>query len=237
MAVKLNRGHDQRAASGMACSILVARWSAIRRASGPAPPMTTPRPQGERCASRLSIAMLGKRARRLSCSRRRTRKGARSTMTSDWAFIDRFSRFLNACSTTRPARNVPTRRVISSRRASCGTAKPYRELFTGKAHRRPAQSVVEQQRRGQGRPAGIGYFNLAVLGSLRRQRENGVRLRKAYRILNNTSGSVVAASNAACAPGREARRGTGARTAVRCRSCHFDSWFALDRSAGVLGDD
>ncbi|MFO0740733.1 MAG: hypothetical protein U0270_32850 [Labilithrix sp.] len=194
-----------------------------------------PAPARERCASRLSIAMLGKSATpELLASA--NPQGAVDAMTSDWAFIDRFSRFLNASFNDAPgdvnAADAPY--FLATRILRDG--KPYRELFTGKYIVVLPNPSSNNNAEVKDDPAGIGYFTSPFWEDrYAGNEENGVRLRKAYRILNNTIGLEVAASTADMRQDVKPD-GNGRQNSSACRGCHFDSWFALDKVAGVLGD-
>lgn len=194
-----------------------------------------PAPARERCATRLSIALLGKSAspELLALAAPQSNVDA---MLGDWAFIDRFSRFLNASFNDAPgdlnAADAPyfvATRVLRDH-------KPYRDLFTGKYIVLLPNPSSNNNAQVKDDPDGLGYFSSPFWEDrYAGNEENGVRLRKAYRILNNTIGLEIAASTADMRQGVKPDS-TGRSTNPGCKGCHFDSWFALDKVAAVLGD-
>ena len=166
---------------GLAVILAVAGVALLRSPSAQATD-DDPAPSKERCATRLSIALLGKSLA----------PGASAdvdAMLQDWAFIDRFSRFLNASFNDAPgdvnAADAPyflAQRVLRER-------KPYRDLFTGKYIVVLPDPSSNNNAQAKDAADGLGYFTSPFWEDrYAGNEEKGVRLRKAYRILNNTIG-------------------------------------------------
>lgn len=216
-------------ASAVAVAALIELGAPAARATN-----DDPAPAHERCATRLSIALHGKSATpELLASA--DPQSAVDGMLSSFPFIDRFSRFLNASFNDAPGDlNVADAPYFVATRV-LRDKKPYKDLFLGKYIVLLPNPDVNNNAEVKADPNGMGYFTSPFWEDrYAGNEENGVRLQKAYRILNNVVGLEVSASTAdmqqAATPDAKGREAAG------CRNCHYDSWFALDKVAGVLGN-
>ncbi|MFL5318498.1 MAG: hypothetical protein ACJ790_02505 [Myxococcaceae bacterium] len=183
----------------------------------------------ERCATRVSIAFTGKSPNAAMMSSEDPLSSV-PTLVNDPAFIERFSRFINAsfnrdlgASAAEDAAYYLTKEVLS-------TGRPWRDLFVGpyRVDKDPSTGSVKVF----SDPNGLGYFrSLPWLKRYAGNEPQGYKLSTAYRIMNNTIGlQLVASTNA---PDADVSTGTRS-TNSQCRVCHFDSFFALDKVARVL---
>ncbi len=102
--------------------------------------------------------------------------------------------------------------------------RPYAELFTG-AYAVDALGVVTTDANG------LGYFrSRSWMVRYAGNELAGYRLVSAYRILQNTTGLRLSATTNVVGVDLS----TTGRTALACRGCHYDGWFALDKVARVL---
>ncbi len=184
------------------------------------PDATAPR---ERCATRLSIALLGESASDDLITAARPQDHVADLLENP-KFAERFARFVNAQLNIKPgataADDAPyflVKHVIANRR-------PWKDLFVG-AYDVDANGTVKDD------PQGLGYFRsrpwmVRYAGS----EGAGYRLVAAYRILQNTTGlRFNAVTNA-----EDADVSAAGRTATGCKGCHYENWFALDKVARVL---
>jgi hypothetical protein len=182
----------------------------------------------ERCATRLSIALLGTSPSASLLSASNPQASVDMMLTSP-AFIEQFSRFVNSVMNDEPG---PTRVEDSAYYLSkeiLTTNKQWKELFVGKYDvSLPTGSTTPTVTANAN---GLGYFR--SIPWLRRYAGNepaGYKIATAYRIMNNIIGlNLNAVTNA---PGSDITA-TG-RMAAACRVCHFDGPFALDLVARVL---
>jgi hypothetical protein len=189
---------------------------------------TMPADKAERCATRLSISLLGKSASTTFIANPDPQSQVDQMLASP-DFIERFSRFANSQMNDDPA-DLPeadsayylTKYVLTNNR-------PWSDLFLGAYN--VDKDVTTSTVMVKADPNGLGYFR--SLPWLKRYAGNepaGIKISTAYRMMNNTVGlKLVASTNA---PGADVSA-TG-RQAAGCRPCHYDSWFALDKTAGVL---
>jgi hypothetical protein len=184
--------------------------------------------KAERCATRLSIAMLGKSATTTLMSNPDPQSTVDAMLASP-DFIERFARFTNAQMNEDPA-DVPeadstyylTKYVLQNNR-------PWEDLFLGPymvVKDATTNTVVVRNDAN-----GVGYFrSIPWLQRYAGNEPAGIKITTAYRMMNNTVGlKLVASTNA---PGADISA-TG-RQAAGCRPCHYDSWFALDKTAAIL---
>ncbi|MBK6461113.1 MAG: hypothetical protein IPF92_08915 [Myxococcales bacterium] len=186
-----------------------------------------PAAKNERCATRVSIALLGSSP---SAALATNPQGQIDTLVSDPAFIERFSRFLNASFNNDPGATSKEDASYHLAKHILENKKPYADLFVG-------QYKVDGDNQGNNvqvtaDPNGLGYFRsqpwlLRYAGN----ELEGYKIVTAYRIMQNTVGlELVASTNA---PGVDVSAGTRT-TNPGCKGCHADSWYALDKAARVL---
>jgi len=180
-----------------------------------------------RCATRLSIAILGKSADPTLASNPDPQSTV-DAMLQNPAFQERFARFVNAKFNSGPGATQTDDAVYYLAKYVVTNNKPWKDLFLGQynvdldASKNMAVTVD---------PNGLGYFR--SLPWKRRYAGNesaGYTLPTAYRMVNNTTGTELIASTAV--PGTD-RTATG-RQAPTCSPCHYDNWYALDHIAKVL---
>jgi hypothetical protein len=187
-----------------------------------------PKGRNERCATRLSITLLGKSADAALLAAAKPEDSIDSMLTSP-AFYDRLASFVNAQSNGAPAASPLQDPVYFLARHMIEQRKPWRDLYIGAYNVRAAADgksleVVEDAN-------GLGYFRTAPwMVRYAGNESEGVRISAAYHMIHDTTGFQVPASVAK--PGED-RTATG-RKADACKNCHFDSWFALDKAAAVL---
>lgn len=175
----------------------------------------------ERCATRLSIAFLGKSpsAQLMTASNPQDQVDA---LLADADFQDRFARFINAQFNPDPGTTVPEDASYTLAKYVMANNKPWSDMFVGKYS---VDAAVTAD------PNGLGYFRSTAW--MRRYAGNelaGYRISTAYRIMQNTTGLQLLATTAVDGLDLTA---TG-RQATACRGCHYESWYALDKVAKVL---
>jgi len=184
--------------------------------------------KAERCSTRLSIALLGKSATTALMSNLDPQSQVDQMLASP-DFVERFSRFANAQMNDDPADLPEADSAYYMTKYVLQNNRPWADVFIG------AYNVDKDATTGtvlvKADPNGLGYFR--SMPWLKRYAGNelaGIKLSTAYRMMNNTVGlRLVASTNA---PGADISA-TG-RQAAGCRPCHYDSWFALDKTAAIL---
>ena len=182
----------------------------------------------ERCATRLSIALLGKSPDATSFGAAAPQSKV-DAMLADPAFVNRFASFVNATNSAGPGNGPEDDVVFYLAKHVVENKLPWRDLFLG-------QFKLELNTAGDAMvvsadPNGLGYFRSVPW--LRRYAGNeseGYKLPTAFRMLQNTVGIDLVASTSE--PGEDVSA-TG-RKAPACASCHYTQWFALDPIAKVL---
>jgi hypothetical protein len=180
-----------------------------------------PAERAERCATRLSIAFLGK-APSPQLQAAANPQDQVDALLADPEFQDRFARFVNAQFNPEPGANVPEDASYTLAKYVMVNQKPWKEMFVGKY---AVDATVTDD------PNGLGYFRSAAW--MRRYAGNelaGYRITAAYRILQNTTGLQLLATTAVDGLDLSAN----GRQAPACKGCHYESWYALDKVAKVL---
>jgi hypothetical protein len=180
----------------------------------------------ERCATRLSIAILGTSpAADLMASP--DPKQAIDAMLKSPDFQERFARFINTQFNDAPGGTMLEDAPYYVALRVLGDGVPWSQMFLGQYNLVPIASHVAVS----DDPNGLGYFRADDWYTRYEGNEpNGIKLRTAYRIMNNVIGLKVAASTGSPSTDQSA---TG-RHASPCNQCHFDNWYALDKVAAVL---
>lgn len=179
-----------------------------------------------RCAVKLAVTLTG-RSPSSALLANPTPQAQVDALLTDAAFIERFSRFVNARFNDEPgATSVEdsayhlTKHVLTNR-------LPWSDLFLGSFRVDTVNNAVAVVPDGNG----LGYLrSRAWLERYAGNEEQGIKLSTAYRVLNNITGVTLTA--AVVVPGLDVSA-QGRRNAA-CSGCHFDSWFALDKLASVL---
>lgn len=177
--------------------------------------------KNERCATRLSVALLGKTAAAdlLASS---DPQSAVDAMLGDAAFVDRFARFVNSQFNADPGDKPEDDSAYTLAKYVLEQKKPWKEMFVGQY---TVDTAVTPD------PNGLGYFRSpAWMMRYAGNEPAGYRLPSAYRILQNTTGlKLTAVTNVAgvdiSATGRQA---------AGCAGCHYQNWYALDLVAKIL---
>lgn len=185
-----------------------------------------------RCANRLSIAMIGQTASpELLASP--APQSATDEFLRDPRFIERFSRFINSQFNMTPGATPVEDATYYLAKYVLENDKPWTDMFLGpydvvpsNPQQAASEAVVRQD------PNGLGYFrSRAWMVRYAGNEPAGMRIVAAYRIMWNTIGLTLTATTNA----PDADVSAAGRQAAQCRGCHLESWFALDKVAGVLG--
>lgn len=177
--------------------------------------------RNERCATRLSIAFLGK-APTAQLAADPSPQAQVDALLEDADFQERFARFVNSQFNPEPGANLPEDASYTLAKYVLAQKKPWKEMFVGKY---AVDMAVTDD------PNGLGYFRSTAW--MRRYAGNeleGYRITAAYRILQNTTGLQLMATTAVDGLDLSA---TG-RQASACKGCHYENWYALDKVARVL---
>lgn len=177
----------------------------------------------ERCATRLSIAMLGKSASAALLAQAKP-QDAVDAMLDDPVFIDRFARFINSEFNPEPGANAQEDASYWLMKYVLENDKPYKDMFVGQYNVGQGGAVTVDAN-------GLGYFRSpAWMRRYAGNEQDGYRIVAAFRILNNTTGlSLTAVTNT---DGADVSA-TG-RKASGCAGCHYSNWYALDLVAKIL---
>jgi hypothetical protein len=188
--------------------------------------------RAERCATRLSIAMLGDGASPEVLGSADP-QAAFDGMLKDAKFIERFARFINSQFNMAPGATAAEDASYYLAKHVLEKDKPWTDMFLGPydvvasdQDDRDSEAVVRED------PDGLGYFrSRAWMVRYAGNEPSGMRIVAAYRIMWNTIGlTLTATTNAPDADLSATGRQTG-----QCAACHFQNWYALDKVASVLG--
>jgi hypothetical protein len=183
--------------------------------------------RAERCATRLSIALLGESASPALRGAVDPQAQVADLLKSP-SFRERFARFVNATFNRDPG-NTPgqdaaywlTKRVLED-------GKPWRDLFVG-----PYNVIEDDQGNVQvaSDPNGLGYFRSnAWLRRYAGNEKEGLKISTAYRMAQNTVGlKLTAVTNQP-----DVDISATGRAKQPCAKCHQEAWYALDKLASVL---
>ena len=185
----------------------------------------------ERCATRLSISLLGKSPETALMSDANPQSQI-DAMLQSADFQERFSRFINASFNSDPGATAAEDAAYYMAKYVLANGKTWDQMFLSPTKVDvPAGSPAGTAPSVQADPNGLGYFRskpwmLRYAGN----ELAGIKISTGYRIMNNTIGlKLVASTNA---PGADTSQ--NGRQSAGCRACHFDGWFALDSVASVL---
>lgn len=183
--------------------------------------------KAERCATRVSVAITGK-APTTALMTNADPQSQVDALIGSADFQERFGRFVNATFNDDPgATSIEDSAYHMSKYVLANNLK-WEDMFLGGYNATVNNNVVTIA----AAPTGLGYFRwqpwkVRYAGN----EEAGILISTAYRIMNNTIGLKLVASTNAPTVDISA---TG-RQAAGCRACHYDGWFALDKTAAVLG--
>jgi hypothetical protein len=183
--------------------------------------------KAERCASRLSLALLGK-------SPSDALRGAADPQSQVDAMLttpelkERFARYVNASFNRTPGNSQAEDAPYWLAKTILDRGKPWRDLFVG-----PYDVVEDKDGKASVTDSldGLGYFRSVAWQ--RRYAGNeltGLKISTAYRMAQNTIAlKLVAVTNE---PGVDIS--AAGRAKAPCKTCHQDEWYALDKLAAVL---
>ena len=182
--------------------------------------------KAERCATRLSVAITGKAPSATFIAKASPQDDVEAMLQSA-DFQERFSRFVNASFNDDPGdTNVEDASYYMAKYVLANNL-PWSDMFLAQTkvdlvNGTPAVTVD---------PTGLGYFrSMPWLKRYAGNEQAGIKLRTAYRIMQNPIGlKLVPSTNA---PGADLT--ANGRQSAGCRACHFDGWFAIDKVASVL---
>jgi hypothetical protein len=190
-----------------------------------------PDPQAahEKCAERLSIAVLGLSPSAALLGDANPQSQV-DTMVQAPEFIERFSRFVNQQLNDDPGAVAAEDSAYYMTKYALEKGLAWKDVFSG-PYNVVAGANANAAPTVQADPQGLGYFRstpwkVRYAGN----EEEGLKISTAYRMMNNIVGlTLVASTNA---PGADISA-TG-RKAPACAGCHYDSWYALDKVAQTL---
>ena len=180
----------------------------------------------ERCAIRLSIALLGQGATPplLAMS---DPQSAVDAMLATPEFADRFAGFVNSQFNGGPSTGPTDDPVYYLAKHVITESKPWSDLFIGPYAVTANATAMDVT----GDANGLGYFRTSSwMKRYAGNEPSGYLLSASFRILSNTTGLTLTPSVGQ--PGDD-RTATG-RLQQPCRQCHFDAWYALDKFARLL---
>jgi hypothetical protein len=181
----------------------------------------------ERCATRLSAAILGQTATAALITQANPQTSV-DAMIATPVFQEKFSRFINAKFNVDPGAVPAEDASYYLAKYVLQNNKPWSDMFIGQYRIDPgASATVDAVVVAD--PNGLGYFRSRTW--MVRYAGNelaGYRITAAYRMMNNTLGlKLVAAVNT---NGVDA---TG-RMQAACAGCHYNNTFGLDYAAKIL---
>lgn len=180
----------------------------------------------ERCATRLSIAILGKSpiAAQLAAP---DPQAAVDLMVASPELAERWARFVNAQFNGAPSAAANDDPVYYLAKHVVTQNKPWTDMFVG----RYAVTATETGMEVKDDPAGLGYFRSpSWMKKYAGNEDKGYMLVAAFRVIQNTTGLELVPSVGN--PGDD--RSEAGRAAAACKSCHFDAWYALDTFAKLM---
>jgi hypothetical protein len=189
-----------------------------------------PADKAERCATRLAIAITGKSPTSTLMSNASPQTDV-ATLLASPDFQERFARFVNATFNDDPAPTAVADAAYYMAKYVLQNGLKWSDMFVGAYKVDQATGSNPPPPAVSADPNGLGYFRSpAWLVEYAGNEEQGIKIRTAFRMMNNTIGlKLVPSTNA---PGADTS--INGRQSAGCRACHFDSWFALDRVASIL---
>ncbi len=180
----------------------------------------------ERCAIRLSIALVGK-SPDASLMTSADPQTAVDAMVGSPEFAERWARYVNSAFNGGPSEVATDDPVYYLAKHIVTQKKPWAEMFIGPYSVTATANAMEVK----DDPNGLGYFRSpAWMKKYAGNEDQGYMLVGAFRIIQNTTGIDLVPSVGQ--PGDD--RTANGRMVAPCKSCHFDAWYALDKFARVL---
>ncbi|WP_141734453.1 hypothetical protein [Oligoflexus tunisiensis] len=186
--------------------------------------------KGVRCATRLSVSFLGTSPSDALLQSADPQSQV-DTLIADPIFQERFARFINSVMNDAPGATSEEDGAYHLGKYILQNNKPWKELFNGAYNIVATGNNNNRTVNVQPDPNGLGYFrSQAWLERYAGNELTGLKLNSAYRLLNNVVGlQLVATTNA---PGADVS--AAGRASPACKGCHFDGWYALDKTAQIL---
>lgn len=183
----------------------------------------------ERCATRLAISFLGTSPSETMLASKNPQAEFVDIFLNDSAFIERFSRFINASFNSGAGVLPEHDAVYFAAKHVLTNRKPWSDMFVGKFN---VTVVADKGVQVLPDPEGLGYFRSTPwLTRYAGNEATGIKLVTAYRMMQNTVGiHLVAFSN----DSEETDISATGRQAAGCANCHYNNWYALDKVASVL---
>jgi len=208
---------------------IVASWATLGSSDGGPPTDDAAR---YRCATRLSLSLTG-RPPSATLIADPDPQSKVDELLADPAFVEQFSRFVNSEMNPEPGETPAGDATYFLAKHILTNSKPWHELFDGAYRVEAVAAVAGSPATAQvvDDAAGLGYFRSRPwMVRYAGNEEDGYRLSAAFRIQQNIIGLDVGAVTSS--PGTDISA-TG-RMDGACRSCHYDSYFALDKVAKIL---
>jgi hypothetical protein len=183
----------------------------------------------ERCAVRLSIALLGKSPDEAQLGDPDPQADV-GEMVARPEFAERFARFTNSELNGGPIANASDDPIYWLAKHVIAQNRPWSDLFLGPYAITPLPGGAAGM---EVKPDanGLGYFrSLSWMRRYAGNDEKGAMLVAAFRIVQNTTGLELVPSVGN--PGDD--RTAAGRKSVACKGCHFDAWYAIDTVALLL---
>lgn len=183
----------------------------------------------ERCAVRLSIALTGKSPAAGALTAANPQDNVDAMLDSP-EFADRYASFVNSEFNGGPISAANDDPIYALAKHVISEKMPWSDLFMGPYSLTAGATASDEMQIGDDAD-GLGYFRS---DSWRKRyagnEEKGIMLVAAFRIVQNTTGLELIPSIGN--PGD--KRDEEGRKNGPCKSCHFDSWFAIDTVASLL---
>lgn len=191
--------------------------------------------QRERCAVRLSMALIGASPSSALLSSADPQSMVDNLVKSG-EFNDRFASFINSEMSKTPGETAANDPVYALAKYVLAQNKPWTDLFVGPYALTATDTGIDVS----ADPNGVGYFRSDLWRRIYAGNdEQGAMLVAAFRIVQNTTGLTLVPSVGVAGEARDLNE----RKNPPCSGCHFEPWYALDKIATLLptrqgkGDD
>lgn len=186
--------------------------------------------KAKRCATRLSIAILGTSPSPPLLQNPNPQSQV-DQLLADPLFQERFARFINAKFNDDVGTNSEDDAAYHMTKHVLQSNLPWKEMFVGPFTVEASGTGTSKTVSIRSDNSGLGYFRSRPwLARYAGNEATGLKIATAYRMMNNVVGLNVSAVTTA--PGADVSA-TG-RAAAPCKTCHFDNWYALDKASQLL---
>jgi len=187
--------------------------------------------KSKRCATRLSIALLGTSPTDGLLSDPNPQSQVDQILAKP-EFQERFARFINSQLNDEPGAMPIEDAAYHMSKYIMANNKPWKEMFLGQYNLVATGTGAAQTVAVNPDPNGLGYFrNREWMVRYAGNELAGIRLTTTFRVMQNVTGLHIAA--AVVAPG--ANNTASGRSQAPCKACHFENWYALDLNSKVFG--